>query len=53
MVRNSATERGRSHRSRAVREVGWEGQLKRWTVVCGAPRHQGQRSSWLQRTAFR
>ena len=41
--RNSATAQGRSHRSRTVREVGWEGQEKMWDVVWGALRQEGQR----------
>ena len=36
--RKSATEQGRSHRSRTVREVGWEGQEKMCAVVGGVPR---------------
>ena len=35
--------KGRSHRSRTVREVGWEGQEKMCAVVWGAPRQEGQR----------
>ena len=53
MGRNSATAQGRSHRSRTVRFVGWEGHEKRWAVVCGAPRHEGQMSSGLRRTLSR
>ena len=33
----------RSHRSRSVREVGWEGQEKMWEVVWGEPLEDGQR----------
>ena len=40
--RNSATVQGWSHRSRSVREGGWEGQEKRCVVVWGAPRQEGQ-----------
>ena len=36
---------GRFHRSVTVREVGWEGQLKMWAGVWGAPLHEGQRGS--------
>ena len=43
--RKAATEQGRSHRSRSVREVGWEGQEKMWEVVWGDPLQEGQRSS--------
>ena len=28
-----------------VRDVGWEGQEKRWDVVWGAPLHEGQSPS--------
>ena len=41
--RNSAMAQGRSHRSRTVREVGWEGQEKMCAVVWGAKRQEGQR----------
>ena len=44
-MRNSATERGRSHRSSTVRVVGWEGQEKRWDGVSGAPLQEVQRLS--------
>ena len=43
--RKTATEQGRSHRSRTVREVGWEGQEKMWEVVWGEPLQDGQRGS--------
>ena len=43
--RKTATEQGRSHRSRTVREVGWEGQEKTWEVSWGEPPQEGQRSS--------
>ena len=36
---------GRFHRSITVREVGWEGQMKMWAGVWGAPLHEGQRGS--------
>ena len=48
--RNSATAQGRSHRSRTVREVGWEGQEKRCAVVWGAPRQEGHSASGLRPT---
>ena len=43
--RKTATEQSRSHRSRTVREVGWEGQEKMWEVVWGEPLQDGQRGS--------
>ena len=43
--RKLATEQGRSHRSRGVREVGWEGQENIWEVVWGEPLQEGQRLS--------
>ena len=42
LEKNSATKPGRRHRSRTVREVGWEGQEKTWDVVCGAELQEGQ-----------
>ena len=49
----SATVQGRSHRSRTVREVGWEGHSKICAVVWGAPRHDGQSPSGLRPTLSR
>ena len=40
--RKSAAGPGLSQRSRGVRGVGWEGQMKRWDVVWRADRQEGQ-----------
>ena len=45
----SATEQGRSHRSRSIREVGWEEQEKMWEVSWRDPLQEGQRSSGVLR----
>jgi hypothetical protein len=44
-VTNSAASTGLYHRSNRVNVVGFEGQLKRWEVVCGAMWQSGQMSS--------
>ena len=44
---------GRTHRSRVVRCVGWEGQENRCSVVCGEVRQEGQRLSGALSTLSR
>ena len=41
--RKRAVRLGRTHRSRGVRSVGWEGHENRCLVVCGAEWQEGQR----------
>ena len=53
MERKGAAASGSSHRSRTVRSVGVEGQLKRWEVVLGAPLQSGQPQFSHGRTAER